>query len=152
ASAIAGTWASAKLAFLILVGGGVFIFPLTQLVLRALGRPASLPPDNPFRWLAMQVAFMVPLCLPIILFTGLALSWVYPAFMIVVGAPSLPFQFLYGQRRWLVLGIFFVVAGTLIGFSGSSFFTLGAWVAVLAFLVFATWAAWEAKRPEAATA
>ena len=67
ASAAAGTWATPKLAILILVIGGMFIFPLTQLALRAMGRPASLAPDNPLRWLAMQVAFMVPLCLPVVL-------------------------------------------------------------------------------------
>ena len=151
ASAVAGTWASPRLAILILVIGGTFIFPLTQLVLRVMGRPASLPADNPFRWLAMQVAFTVPLSLPIILaLTAHAVGWFYPALMIVVGAHYLPFAFLYGQRRWLVLGGFLLTAGTLIGYTVSNHFTLGAWVTVLAFLVFATWAAANVKRAEPA--
>lgn len=152
ASAVAGTWGSAKLAVLILVVGGVFIFPLTQLTLRLMRRPASLPPDNPFRWLALEVALIVPLCLPVVLaLTARASSWFYPAVMIVVGAHYLPFVFLYGQRRWLVLGAFLLAAGTWIGYNVSSF-TPGAWVTVLAFLVFATFAAVNARRPEGAPA
>lgn len=153
ASAAAGTWASARLAILILVVGGMFIFPLTQLILRAMGRPASLPADSPFRWLAFQVAMIVPLCLPVV---GAAavhkLVWFYPGAMIVVGAHYLPFQFLYGQSRWLVLGIFLFVAGLMIGLYMQTLFTLGGWVTGLAFLVFSIWAWARAGQPEAATA
>src|SRR5689334_15440233 len=100
ASAAAGTWATPRLAVLILLIGGFFIFPLTQLSLRAMGGPASLSSDNPLRWLALQVALIVPLCLPVVLgATAHRLGWFYPGAMIVVGAHYLPFQFLYGQRR-----------------------------------------------------
>jgi hypothetical protein len=151
ASAVAGTWASPRLAVLTLVIGGMFIFPLTQLVLRLMGRPVSLPAGSPFRWLAMEVAFIVPLSLPVILaLTAHAASWFYPSCMIVVGAHYLPFHFMYGQRRWLVLAGFLLAAGAGIGYTPSSFFTLGAWVTVLAFLVFATWAGVNARRAEPA--
>ena len=60
-SAALGIWASQRLAILILVLGGMFIFPLTQLGLRLLGRPAGLPGGHPINPLAMQIAFMVPL-------------------------------------------------------------------------------------------
>ena len=67
ASAAVGTWASKDAAVWLLVFGGVFIFPVTQLALKAAGGPVSLRPENPLRLLAMQVAFMVPLCIPLIL-------------------------------------------------------------------------------------
>ena len=54
-------------AILALVLGGVFIFPLTTLVLRLSGRPASLRRENPLGFLAMQVAFTIPLAIPLIL-------------------------------------------------------------------------------------
>lgn len=42
ASAMVGTWGSHRTAALLLVFGGVLIFPLTQLVLRLMGRRFSL--------------------------------------------------------------------------------------------------------------
>jgi uncharacterized protein DUF7010 len=142
ASATAGTWATPRLAVLILLIGGFFIFPLTQLSLRAMGRPASLSPDNPLRWLALQVALMVPLCLPVVLgATAHRTGWFYPGAMIVVGAHYLPFQFLYGQRRWLVLAGVLLVAGIMIGLYDSDQFTIGGWLTAVAFLVFAFYAA-----------
>jgi hypothetical protein len=57
---------------------------------------------------------------------------------------------MYGQRRWLVLAGFLLAAGAGIGYTPSSFFTLGAWVTVLAFLVFATRAGVNARRAEPA--
>jgi len=149
ASASAGAWATPKLAILIVVIGGMFIFPLTQLILAAMRRPTSLPADNPFRWLALEVAFMVPLCLPVV---GAAavhkLGWFYPGVMIVVGAHYLPFAFLYGQTRWLVLAGVLIVAGLLIGLYHSQSFTLGGWVTGAAFLVFSAWAAVNLKSPQ----
>jgi uncharacterized protein DUF7010 len=150
-SAAAGTWGSTRLAILILVIGGTFIFPLTQLALRLVGRAASLPADNPFRWLAMQVAFTVPLSLPLVGAVTLhRVGWFYPALMIVVGAHYLPFTFLYGQSRWLVLGGVLLMAGVLIGLYVSQLFTLGGWVTGLAFVVFAAWAGANFKRAEPA--
>ena len=88
----------------VLVVVGAFIFPLTQLVLRAMGRRASLSPGNPLRFLAMQVAFTVPLSLPLVGAATLHhLNWFYPAMMIVVGAHYLPFMFLYGMWQFAIL-------------------------------------------------
>jgi hypothetical protein len=149
ASAGAGAWASPRLAIGILVLGGAFIFPLTQVVLAAMRRPTSLPPDNPFRWLAIQVAFMVPLCLPLVgAATVHRLGWFYPAVMIVVGAHYLPFAFLYGQPRFLVLGGALLTAGILIGLYFSHLFTIGGWVTGIAFLLFSAWAAVRLKRQD----
>jgi len=148
ASAAAGTWATPRLAILILLIGGFFIFPLTQLSLRAMGRPASLSADNPLRWLALQVALIVPLCLPVVLgATAHRPGWFYPGAMVVVGAHYLPFQFLYGQRRWLVLAGVLLVAGLLIGLYDSGQFTLGGWLTAVAFLVFAFYAAATRREP-----
>jgi hypothetical protein len=65
-SAALATWSSPARGIYALVLGGFFIFPLTQLLLRLMGRPVSLDPGNPMRWLAMQVAFTLPLNLPLV--------------------------------------------------------------------------------------
>src|SRR6516165_7100393 len=79
ASAAVGTLASPAAGFWALALGGATIFPLTQVALRLSGRRASLSAGNPFRGLAMQVAFTVPLALPV---AGAATlhraGWFYP--------------------------------------------------------------------------
>ena len=127
-SAALGTWGSTRNAILLLVVGGAFIFPLTQLLLRAMGRRASLDPGNPLAGLAMQIAFTIPLSLPLI---GAAtihrLDWFYPAFLIVVGAHYVPFVFLYGAWTFALLAAAMIGGGTWIGVTMSGAFSFGGW-------------------------
>jgi len=137
-SAALGTWFSPRSAIEFLVIGGIFIFPLTQLVLRAMGRPASLPPGHPMNGLAMQVAFTVPLNLLVVAgATMFRLNWFYPALMIVVGTHYLPFIFLYGMWQFGLLAGVLIAAGLTIGVYMPHSFSLGGWVAAFALLVFA---------------
>jgi hypothetical protein len=88
ASAALATWASHRAAILTLAIGGALIFPLTQLALRLMGRSASLPKGHPMNALARQIAFIVPLCLPLIAAAALyRRDWFYPAFMMRSGRP-----------------------------------------------------------------
>jgi len=137
ASAALATWGSHRAAILTLAIGGVFIFPLTQLLLRFMGRPASLPKGHPMNALARQIAFIVPLCLPLVAAATLyRRDWFYPAFMILVGAHYLPFAHLYGIWKYEVLAALLIGGGLLIGLY-VPIFSLGAWVAVALFLGFA---------------
>ena len=137
-SAAAATWGSTRAGILLIVLGGMFIFPMAQLVLRLMGRRASLRPDNPFNQLAMQVAFTIPLTLPLVGAAALhRLHWFYPAMMIVVGAHYLPFCFLYGMRMFAVLAGLLIVGGVMIGVYASQSFALGGWVTGTVLLFFA---------------
>lgn len=138
ASAAAGTWGSVHAAILILVFGGMLIFPLTQLLLRALGRTASLPKGHPMNALAMQVAFALPLTFPLIYgVTVHHLYWFYPAFMVAVGAHYLPFVFLYGMPQFGVLSGILTTAGVLIGMYAHEPFALGGWMTGVVLVLFA---------------
>src|SRR6185437_1489514 len=66
ASASLATWYSTKDGIVMLIVGGFFIFPLTQLLLRAMGGPSSLPKGHPMTALGMQIAFIVPFNLPLV--------------------------------------------------------------------------------------
>lgn len=137
-SAAASTWASPRAGILVLCLGGALIFPVTQLVLRAMGKPTSLPAGNPLRHLAMQIAFTVPLGIPIVLGATLyRLDWFYPAAMILVGAHYLPFVFLYGMRLFAVLCGLMVGGGILIGLYMHGPFALGGWLTGALLVVFA---------------
>jgi hypothetical protein len=125
-SAALGTWGTARQAILALVVGGFFIFPLTWLALRVTGHRAQLRPGNPMNQLAMQVAFTLPLTLPLVgAATLYDLDWFYPSFMIVLGAHYLPFTFLYGMRLFAGLCAILVGGGVAIGMWGPDSFPVG---------------------------
>jgi hypothetical protein len=132
------TWISRPAGIAMFVFGGMFIFPVTQLVFRSMGRPASLSPENPFRELAMEVAFIVPLMLPVVGAAALhRVDWFYPAAAVVVGAHYLPFAFLYGMRLFIPLSGILVAVGVGIGFSAPAQGLWAGWVAAGTMIVFA---------------
>ena len=136
-SAGLGTFISAHAGVISLAVGGAFIFPLTQLVLRLSGRSATLSSENPLNGLAMQVAFIVPLLIPVIGAAALYnIDWFYPAFMVVVGAHYLPFVFLYGMREYAILAAVLIGGGVIIGWMLPNRFTVGGWAAAIVFLIF----------------
>src|SRR5437763_1088360 len=91
ASACFATWDSRRTAIIVLVAGGFFIYPTLSLVLRILRRPASLSASNPFRFLAIQTAFVLPfsmmLVAPVVAYRT---DWFYPSIMVLLGAHYLP--------------------------------------------------------------
>lgn len=152
-SAALGTWGSPRRAILFLALGGVFIFPVTQLVLRLMGRRSSLSKENPLTGLAMQIAFTVPLSLPLVGAATLHnVSWFYPALMVVVGAHYLPFIFLYGMWEFGVLAALLLGGGVALGMRMPHDFILGGWFTAAVLLLFAGYAAATHPRRERAGA
>ena len=115
------------MAFLFL--GSMGIFPLTQLLLRLMGRPAKVPEGNGLWALGAQVAFTVPLNFllvgAVILYRPM---WFFPAAMIAVGAHYLPFITLYGMKMFGVLAAFLILMGTGLALYGPPVFSLGGWL------------------------
>lgn len=135
-SAAIGTWGSTGLAIWALVLGGTFTFPLSQVLLKAMGRPTSLSRENPFGLLAMQAAFIIPFCYPVIAAATIHnTNWFFPAFMVVVGAHYLPFITLYGMMHFGILTSLLVGLGTAIGIYFPQSFSLGGWVGGAIFLL-----------------
>lgn len=149
-SAAAATWISRTAAVQILIFGGPLIFPGALLVLRLMGRSTKLAPGNPLGALAMQVAFTVPLAIPVILAAASGKpGWFYPAFMIIVGAHYLPFIFLYGMWQFAVLAGVLTGGGLLLRALAPSSFALGAWLTGGVLLAFAVYAWFHARREAA---
>src|ERR1700730_9554590 len=137
-SAALGTWVSPRASILTVVIGGFFIFPLTQMLLRLSGRRASVSRDNLFNRLGMQVPFVLAFLVLVFVAVGLYdLNLFFPALMVLLGAHYFPFATLYGMRMFLFLGGILIAAGVVIAHWFSGTFSLGAWVAGLALLVFA---------------
>jgi hypothetical protein len=138
ASAALGVWVSPRAAILTLVIGCFFLFPITQLMLRLAGGPASLSRGNPLGNLGMQVAFTLPLSM-LLLFpvTELRLSLFYPALLILLGAHYLPFTFMYGMRAFFVLGMILAGSGMVLTLYFRGSFSLGGWIGGLTLFIFA---------------
>jgi hypothetical protein len=129
--------------------GGFLIFPSTQLVLRSMGHAYALPKGHPMNALGFQVAFTLPLTLPLLIgIAALRPAWFYPAFMIVVGAHYLPFVFMYGMWQFGVLCATLVASGVAIAMYLPKPVSLGAWLTAALLFVFAFVGRYVARRKE----
>lgn len=136
-SASLGTWVSEKSAILVLVIGGMLIFPLTRLVLAIMGKPSALPKGHPFNALAMLVAFIVPINLPLIgAVTQANINWFYPAFMLIVGSHYLPFVHLYGMWEYCGLAGILIGCGIAVGIFLPGTFIVGGWITGVTLILF----------------
>ena len=137
-SATLGTWVSPRASILTVVIGGFLIFPLTQMLLRSSRRRTSVSTANPFTSLGMQVAFVLPFSMLLLVPVSLyRLNWFFPALMILVGAHYLPFATLYGMRMFVFLAGILIATGVGIALYFVGTFTVGAWVGALILFVFA---------------
>lgn len=131
-------WVSPRYGMMTLFFGSMLIFPLTQMALRLMGRPAKVSTDNGLWQLGSQVAFTVPLNF---LLVGAATlyreTWFFPAAMIVIGSHYLPFITLYGMRMFGLLAAVLVLAGTTLGIYGPPVFSLGGWLTGFLMIIFA---------------
>lgn len=133
AAAAVSTFVAPERGIALLAIGGIFIFPLSQLVLRAMGRPATLRDENPLKFLAMQIAFTIPLVMPLAF--AVKREWFFPAMMLIVGAHYLPFIFLYGMRMFAVLAAVLCGAAMVLVMTNAAF-TTGAWLTGIVLLAF----------------
>lgn len=150
-SAALSTLAGPQPGILALVLGGVLIFPLTQLVLKLLGRAGTLTPDNPLKALPLQSVFTMVALYPLIYAAArYNLNWFYPAFMIVVGAHYVSFIFLYGMWEYGALAAALIAGGVAVGILWPGTFELGGWVSgvVLALFGLAIWVTRVARQPQ----
>jgi hypothetical protein len=133
------TWGSPETAILVLVVGGFFIFPITELLVRTVGTRSKLSSGNSLPQLGMQVAFVLPFSMPLLFpVSRFDLNLFYPALMILLGAHYLPFVFLYGMRMFAVLAAFLLGGGVIIAmYLSSSNFSIGAWYTGIVLLIFA---------------
>jgi hypothetical protein len=137
-SAALGTWVTPKASILTVVIGGFFIFALTQMLLRLSGRRTSVSRENLFNGLGMQVAFVLPFSMLLLVPVGFyKLNWFFPALMILVGAHYLPFATLYGMRMFLFLAGILIAMGVVVANWFSGTFSLGAWLGGLTLFAFA---------------
>ena len=138
ASASYRLWISPRYALGVLLFGSMAIFPLTQLVLRLLGRSAEAGPSHHLWSPGSQTVFTISINF---LHVGAAALYnkdrFYPAEMIIFGAHYLPFITIYGMQLFAILAGLLVTAGTGLAFYFPSSGNIGAWITVLVLLIIA---------------
>lgn len=141
-SAVGWLVAEPLIGAVILFVGGFFIYPVTAGVCRLLGNPGSVPADSPLREASVTIPIVGPMAIPVAAAAGLYdVNWLYPAFMVVIGAHYLPFSHLYGMRVFLPLGAAIWGAGLAIAVWVPDFSVLGAVLTGAALLLVGVWAA-----------
>lgn len=137
-SVLLGTFITAQAGLIALVLGGMFIFPLTTIVLKLAGQQIVVSKENALNQLAVQVAFIAPLSLPLVgVIASYNINYFYPAFMVAIGVHYLPFMFLYGIWQFGILGGLLIGGGTALMYLRHDLFTTGGWVTVIILLIFA---------------
>lgn len=142
----AAVWAIANSAYLVaspsagmavLFFGGMLIFPLSALILKATTGRSSLPKGHPSNALAMQSAFTVPIGLLVAIALGTyEPALFFPASLIIVGAHYLVFVSLYGMRAFAVLSGALVILGTVGIFVVPDIGSVSGWLGAGVFLIF----------------
>jgi hypothetical protein len=146
ASAALATWSGTREAFVLLVVGGFFIFPVTELLLRATGTRAASR-ANSLRFLGMQVAFVLPLSMPLLLPVALyRLTLFYPALTILLGAHYVPFVFLYGMPMFAALAAMLIGGGLVAALHFPGALASCAWYTGLVLVAFAFVGWWLVRR------
>jgi len=122
----------------VLFFGSMAIFPLTQALLKIMGRHTRLKASNGLWSLGTQIAFTVPINFLLVgAITIFRLLWFFPASMIVVGDHYLPFIMLYGLKMFGVLSLTLVGLGTYLALYGPIMFSLGGWLTGIILIIFA---------------
>jgi len=138
ASAALSTFLSQKSGIILLVLGGFFIFPATEALLKVFEKSKPLSPGNSLKSLGMQVAFVLPLSMPLLFpVCAFKTELFYPAMMVLVGAHYLPFVFLYGMKIFAPLAALLVTLGVMMILYFPAAFSTGAWITAPILLAFA---------------
>lgn len=137
-SAALSTWRGEGAGIVALFFGGMFIFPLTQLLLRFIGKGGTLSPGNPFPSYFLHSVMAMGATYPLVYGATLYnINWFYPAFMLVTGAHYLSFILFYGMRQFGVLAAALIIGGLALMMLLPDVFAAGGWLTGTAIFIFA---------------
>ena len=105
-----------QLSVLVLLIGGVFIYPLSVLLDKAMGHRGAHSANSPLGALAMAgtVWMLAGIVIAFAMQTQ-RLEWFYPVMLLVIGGRYLTFQTLYGLKIYWLLGALLCASGLLLG-------------------------------------
>lgn len=115
AAGIAAWVSTPQMSIITLLIGGMFIFPVSVLLSKAVGRSGSHVKGNPLGGLAAGGTVWMLLAIPIAYGAGLhRVEWFFPAMLLTIGGRYLTFPTLYGLSVYYVLGGLLAAAGVVL--------------------------------------
>lgn len=136
-SAALSTWRGEGSGIVALFMGGMFIFPLTQLLLRFIGQEETLSADNALQPYFLHTVIAMGATYPLVYAATLYnLNWFYPAFMLVTGAHYLSFILFYGMRQFGVLAAALIIGSLALVILLPDVFAAGGWLTGAVLLTF----------------
>ncbi|XSG76875.1 DUF7010 family protein [Herpetosiphon llansteffanensis] len=97
---------SAERAIIVLLVGGMLIYPVSIVICKILGARGTHTKGNPLGLLAGASTFWLVFCMPLAYGLGREQpAWFFSAMLIVIGGRYLVFATLYGMRLYWILGL-----------------------------------------------
>lgn len=142
AAGVAAVAVSPQKAVWTLFIGGMFIHPLAQVWNKAIGRPASHTPGNPFGALALASTVWMILMMPLAYGASrLRNEWFFPAMLLIICGRYLTAAIMFGDRTYWAFGAALALAGCALASTNASpglgAFTGAAIEAAFAVVIFA---------------
>ena len=104
----------------VLLAGGVMIYPVSVGLSKAVGRPGVHTRGNPLGALALEGTVLMLLAIPLAYAISLyRLEWFFPAMLLVIGGRYLTFATLYGLRIYWACGGTLALVALLLVFAGA---------------------------------
>lgn len=111
-AACVATWMTPERAVWALFVGGVFIHPLSVVLVKLLGHTGRHRQGNPLAPLAMATTFWMILMLTLAYgISLLRIDLFFPAMLFVIGGRYLCFQIIYGNRLYWLIGAVLALTG-----------------------------------------
>jgi len=104
-AALVTTFANQTAGMWTLILGGMFIFPVSVLLCKLIGRSGKHSNDNPLGPLALEGTIWMLLSIPLAIVCAFyRAEWFFPAMLLVIAGRYLTFSTLYGLRVYWVFG------------------------------------------------
>lgn len=98
-----------------LLFGGMLIYPLSEIIKKAIGINTTHAKGNPLGNLALEGTLFMIMCLPLAFFLSLQHpEWFFLAMLMIIGGRYLTFATIYGKKHYWILGAALGIASYLL--------------------------------------
>ncbi|MES2826247.1 MAG: hypothetical protein V4732_21820 [Pseudomonadota bacterium] len=140
-AALVGFFYSPDKAIVAMYVGGMFIFPVSVVFSKLMGRSGKHSANNPLGKLALESTVLMLVCLPLAFVASLyKMEWFFPALLLIIGGRYLLFSTLYGLITYWAFAISLVVAAIILVMTQASFL-MGGFVGAFIEIIFSVFLA-----------
>jgi hypothetical protein len=145
-AALVAVFYSPNKAIVAMYVGGIFIFPVSVIFSKLMGRSGKHSAINPLGKLALESTVLMIACLPLAFVASLyKIEWFFPALLLIIGGRYFIFSTLYGLIIYWLFAISLVVAAIILVKAEASF-SVGGFAGALIEIIFSVFLAIAVRR------